>query len=74
MDDLARRIAEIEKQNLKKQGIEVEIDTDLTTDNRDKEITKHLKYVSNLYNKVSDSSDIDALDDLSEFLESLYSK
>lgn len=74
MDDLARRIAEIEKQNLKKQGIDVEIDTDLTTDNRDKEITKHLKYVSNLYNKVSDSSDIDALDDLSEFLESLYSK
>lgn len=74
MDDLARRIAEIEKQNLKKQGIDVEIDTDLTTDNRDKEITKHLKYVSSLYNKVSDSSDIDALDDLSEFLESLYSK
>ncbi len=74
MDDLARRIAEIEKQNLKKQGIEVEIDTDLTTDNRDKEITKHHKYVSNLYNKVSDSSDIDALDDLSEFLESLFSK
>lgn len=74
MDDLARRIAEIEKQNLKKQGIDVEIDTDLTTDNRDKEITKHLKHVSNLYNKVSDSSEIDALDDLSEFLESLYSK
>ncbi len=74
MDDLARRIAEIEKQNLKKQGIDVEIDTDLTTDNRDKEITKHLKHVSSLYNKVSDSSEIDALDDLSEFLESLYSK
>ena len=74
MDDLARRIAEIEKQNLKKQGIDVEIDTDLTTDNRDKEIRRHLKYVSSLYNKVSDSSEIDALDDLSEFLESLYSK
>ena len=74
MDDLARRIAEIEKQNLKKQGIDVEIDTDLTTDNRDKEIRRHLKHVSSLYNKVSDSSEIDALDDLSEFLESLYSK
>ena len=74
MDDLARRIAEIEKQNLKKQGIDVEIDTDLTTDNRDKEIRRHLKHVSSLYNKVFDSSETDAIDDLYEFLESLYSK